>query len=482
MFKTKTKKIYEGDTRITLDARHQQMIEKFNQEQKQVIKLRKELSQFENKLKHLKNDTYKKNTFHPEKWQEILELEKRIDEQKESIRKLEQKENEQEYFLKTGDILSQYYSHITSVGTNPLDVTFTKIEQENASKTNAQKMLRQSMPKPKGKRNHSWMENTSTRVSNIMSFFQETPSVHEPEKVSEEVTVISTDNQLPVVAPASNPVVVEQESTSVVKLDEIEESIQFLHPGDDFDRAHALHQYLQEVDPQYIPPRPATWMIEFCPTCLEKDNKKREMIVSHHDGFMVCEICGHLEEVVIDSEKPSYKDPPPEATYFAYKRINHFQEWLNQIQAKESTEIPPEVYQYILEEIRKERITDLALLTRDKIRGYLKKLRLNKYYEHIPHIINKLNGLPPAILTREMEEKLRVMFKEIQGPFLEICPKNRKNFLSYSYVLHKFVELLGMDEYKVLFPLLKSREKLHQQDMMWKQICAKLGWEYIPSI
>ena len=41
-------------------------------------------------------------------------------------------------------------------------------------------------------------------------------------------------------------------------------------------------------------------------------------------------------------------------------------------------------------------------------------------------------------LWTEVQEKLRMMFKEIQGPFMKHCPKTRKNFLSYSYVLHKF--------------------------------------------
>ena len=112
----------------------------------------------------------------------------------------------------------------------------------------------------------------------------------------------------------------------------------------------------------------------------------------------------------------------------------------------------------------------------------MKKLKLNKYYEHVPHIINRLNGLSPPVMDRETEEKLRIMFKEIQGPFMKVCPKERKNFLSYSYVLHKFVELLGLDEFLQCFPLLKSREKLHQQDLIWKEICKDLKWEFIKSI
>ena len=85
-------------------------------------------------------------------------------------------------------------------------------------------------------------------------------------------------------------------------------------------------------------------------------------------------------------------------------------------------------------------------------------------------------------MPKELEEKLRAMFKEIQGPFLEVCPPTRTNFLSYSYVLYKFVELLGLDQYKQCFSLLKSRDKLYDQDQIWRKICDKLKWQYIKSI
>ncbi len=74
------------------------------------------------------------------------------------------------------------------------------------------------------------------------------------------------------------------------------------------------------------------------------------------------------------------------------------------------------------------------------------------------------------------------MFSEIQEPFEKHCPTTRKNFLSYSYVLYKFCELLGEDSLKQHFPLLKSAEKLYAQDSIWKNICKELGWEFIRSI
>ena len=213
--------------------------------------------------------------------------------------------------------------------------------------------------------------------------------------------------------------------------------------------------------------------------CLKCNCEKKTHLA---DGCMVCEKCGQVDYIVIDSDKPSYKDPPKEISYFAYKRINHFNEWLAQFQAKETTDIPQDLYDQILIEIKKERIDNMGDLTSSKVREILKKLKKNKYYEHVPHIINKLNGLPPPIMSRDTEEELRRMFKEIQIPFAKFCPKDRKNFLSYSYVLHKFVELLELDQFLDCFILLKSREKLHQQDLIWKQICDYLKWEFIPSV
>ena len=152
---------------------------------------------------------------------------------------------------------------------------------------------------------------------------------------------------------------------------------------------------------------------------------------------------------------------------------------LAQFQAKESTEIMPEILHKIRIEIKKARITKVQEINPKKMREFLKKLKLNKYYEHIPHIINRLNGVPPMVMSRDTEEKLRTMFKEIQAPFIKHCPKGRKNFLSYSYVLHKFVQLLGLDDFLVCFPLLKSREKLHAQDQIWEKICNELNWQFI---
>ena len=96
--------------------------------------------------------------------------------------------------------------------------------------------------------------------------------------------------------------------------------------------------------------------------------------------------------------------------------------------------------------------------------------------------MNRLNGVQAPVLSREVEDKLRFMFREIQPSFIKHCPKGRSNFLSYSYVLYKFCQLLELDEFLPCFPLLKSREKLYMQDKIWQCICEDMGWEFIKSI
>ena len=242
------------------------------------------------------------------------------------------------------------------------------------------------------------------------------------------------------------------------------------------EKGNLLDDYLNIIDNSYDSKKNKIIDDSVCDKCNSKLN------TNYIEGISICSKCGEQFNILIDSDKPNYKEPNYESNYFAYKRINHFNEWLSQFQAKESTDISSEVIEKILFELKKERIFNVANISNSKIRDILKKLKLNKFYEHIPYIINKINGKPPPTITKQIEEKLRYMFKEIQTPFEKHCPKNRKNFLSYSYVLHKFVQLLELDDFLPCFMLLKSREKLHQQDQIWKQICGYLKWQYIPSV
>lgn len=243
------------------------------------------------------------------------------------------------------------------------------------------------------------------------------------------------------------------------------------------DRSVLLDRFRLLIDNEYICEKNRNLaMIKKCDDC----DMDKTLIQS--EGIFVCQNCGEVEMIIIEAERPNYKDVVPEKPGYPYKRINHFNEWLSQFQAKESTEIPQEVYEMVLAELHKNRIYDLKKLSLQNVKRILKKLSLNLYYEHTTHIISKLSGLPPPTINRDTEEELRRMFRQIQAPFEKHCPKFRINFLSYSYVLHKFCQLLELDDFIKCFPLLKSREKLRQQDKIWEAICFELRWQFIPSI
>ena len=200
-------------------------------------------------------------------------------------------------------------------------------------------------------------------------------------------------------------------------------------------------------------------------------------------GVTVCYSCG-LTAVNNISNIPewNYTESHEYIKPYSYKRTNHFKEWIIQIQGREGTNVPDEVLQLLILEIKKERLTDKTLITFYKVKEFLKKLKLNKYYEHIPNIIHKITGAKQLMISHELEAKLTDMFNEIQEPFEKHCPNNRKNFLSYSYTLYKFFQLLNKNDYLIYFPLLKSRDKLFEQENIWKGICKELNWKFISCI
>ena len=394
--KNKIKKKDDFDTRVTLEAKHVEKIEMFENNKKLLIKKKNELKKLEIKYNFLNQ---KKNIELTENEMNIkLSIHDKINEIKRFIKK---KENQKDidYFLDTGDLLFKYYENKQNVAQGK-NIKINNIKSNNLNK------------------------------KSVMEYFK------------------------------TNDI--------KVKKEEANSKCNFLS------RSNIYEKYMSKTDENYVINHENN--IDICINC----NIEKTLFISN--GKLICVKCGDETPILIDSDKPSYKDPPREVCYFAYKRINHFNEWLAQFQAKESTDIPQAVYNDILIELKKERINNIKDLTPSKLREILKKLKKNKYYEHIPHIINKLNGVPPPIMSRKTEEELRRMFKEIQVPFHKYCPSNRKNFLSYSYVLHKFVQLLELDEFLPCFMLLKSREKLQQQDQIWKKICEHLKWQFIPSL
>jgi len=217
---------------------------------------------------------------------------------------------------------------------------------------------------------------------------------------------------------------------------------------------------------------------DICEIC-----RQGELIPHDEEGILICNNnnCGKFITYIVDSSKPSNKEPPNEVSYTAYIRLNHFKEILSQFQAKETTQIPDEVIEAIRNRIKKERITDFSVINYNKMREILRKLGFNKYFEHIQYI-NSIFGIKPPIMNEELHETLCVLFIEIQKPWAIHCPANRTNFFNYTYTLYQLCVLLDQTQYLPYIPLLKDRDKQIEQDMIWKLVCNDLDWEFTPTV
>jgi hypothetical protein len=239
--------------------------------------------------------------------------------------------------------------------------------------------------------------------------------------------------------------------------------------------SNIVQKYLSNIDDSFLDVNSFVCQTDVCKVC-----HKGELIPLEDEGILVCNSCSRSIPYLIENEKPSYKEPPKEVCFYAYKRINHFKEILAQFQGKETTQIPPDVIENIRLQIKKERI-EIAQITNGKTKEVLKKLGYNKYYEHIPFIKDKL-GIKPPIMSQELEETLCNLFTDLQAPYSKFCPDDRVNFLNYYYTAYKLCELLGEEKYLPFFPMLKDKEKRIEQDVIWKKICEELDWEFIHTI
>ena len=236
-------------------------------------------------------------------------------------------------------------------------------------------------------------------------------------------------------------------------------------------------KYLTLINNNYSYDKLINCVNNFChkPSCMI------EKILFHSEGYYACPKCGDAEYIVIDSEVPSHKDAVNEKPKYPYKKINHLKEKLNQLQSKETVNIDETVIKIIKKELKKKRIIP-SKSTPPEIKKILKKYKLHEYYEHLQQIYCRISGANPVTISRDTEKKVIEMFNDMQESFMKHKPIGRSNFLNYSYILNKIFKILDMKGHAKFFNLLKSKDKLRDQDLVWHKICDDMGWDYYASL
>jgi len=301
-FKIKNKKKSPVDTRITLDAQHNQKMKYFKDLKKSLPAKKKNLKSMNHEFKELKKKKF--NTLSDEEIARYLELKEQIPIKQKEIENIETNKEETEYLLNTGYLLCQYYDNINHVASGKKIKRKKKVKKKN------------------------------TNTKSVIDFFQRTSSPNNLENIEEE-----KDNQT-----------IDDDNSEYMDDDKESTITDFSTPNDNIDndpdshphsnlppqpdpendkhiisRAKILDEYLSKTDKRHIKSmNDDDDSYDICKRCHQDS-----VCLIHSDGILVCKNCGFQIPILIDSDKPSYKDPPREISYFAYKRINHFNELKN---------------------------------------------------------------------------------------------------------------------------------------------------------
>ena len=197
-----------------------------------------------------------------------------------------------------------------------------------------------------------------------------------------------------------------------------------------------------------------------------------------HALHLSCPACGYSVTYLDATTSSTAFDEVIEFSQYSYKRVNHYSMWLTLVQGKEAHRVPDDVLTQVMTHLYDQQgIRVPTDITPRRVRDVLRKLRLRRAYDHVTQITARLSGVRPPRLTPATEEKLRNLFLQMQPAFQRHAPKTRTNFLSYSYVLYRSFQMLGLHHMLDNITLLKGRDKLEANDAIFWRMADDLGWK-----
>lgn len=374
------------------------------------------------------------------------------------IKSAEEENQSLDYISKGGDLLINYYNITSSVyyNTDGLDSS-SYIEQSTCAETSCVSEMSDKYDFCPLKSKKQQKVDKLKELNELSKLNRKLKKPVKKRKVEQNTVVSKTIFQYLPITESKEDIKNKEQDTEII-----------------LNRATLQHKFLMVVDSSYACGKVKATKIVYCPNC------NIEKILDQSGGCYICKKCGDYENVIMESELPSHKELANEKQKYPYKKINHLKEKLNQFQSKESADVPEEICTIVKNDLRKRKIHPKKC-TPLLIRTILKKYKLTNWYEHLQQIYCKISGSVPITLSSETEETIINMFQAMQESFRNHCPSHRSNFLSYSYVLNKLFKILKMPNHSKYFGLLKSKEKLREQDIIWAKICKDLGWDFHSS-
>lgn len=283
--KSYNKSSYNNDN-ITIDAKHSEMVGYFKNLQDSTPTLKEELKKLI--VEYNIKDINRKNDIEYILYRDNLK--EKINEIKSKINSINNNDEINNYYLNVGTLLHSYYENVENsknvqIDSENFEDNLINYEDDDID---LEDETIEYLPKK---------ENSSYK--SVLQFFntRENKEIDENDNKSIATEIIPEG----VYASLKISDFVKEEST--------------------FKKKNILDEYLQKIDSGYVSRIKIDYNICKCTVC------NLEMTLYPSDGYQICNGCGYQQNILIESDKPSFKDPPMEVCYFSYKRINHYNEF-----------------------------------------------------------------------------------------------------------------------------------------------------------
>lgn len=428
-YKYKPEKHRFRESLESIDEIHDKQVNAFKTQQILIMEKKNKIKTLEQEIVDLNADVAKTSDNVFEKLKKITQCKKAIAEIQNNINKAENYKSEINYYSKTYDVLSDYYNITNGIlynkdlddeipqgpqGTQKNTHTAIQISNELLEITDSHK--KRKLKRPVNKRNKK-IEADTPNIMNILN----------------------------------NNIKVEQKKVC---------------------KAELQNKYLMIMDKEYACINSKDNIIKKCKTC------NIDKVIIYNEALICCPVCGSADIIFIETDTPSHDEIYIEKPKYPYKKIGHCIEKLNQFLCKGTANIPAHVISTLENEITKHSISK-ENITLNFLENIMKKHKFGDYYENIMFIYNKLTGKPAQTISHVLHDSVIEYFKKADQIFeTKYKPTDRNNFLKYTFVLHKIFLLHNRPDIANYFKLLKSPDKLKQQERIWEKICYDLDWAY----
>lgn len=206
-----------------------------------------------------------------------------------------------------------------------------------------------------------------------------------------------------------------------------------------------------------------------CPQCgahqWELDERRSERVCG----------CGVVQKCGTVSAKYLPFDRTVRSNYHAYRRITHFTSLLDALTTRRP---PPDLLAAVEAEARRQRV-DPARLVHARMRDLMRAVGAETSYPLAPTLLAALKREPLPRLTVHEIMRLHALFESVQRAFTAVIravDRQRKNFVSYPFLLRKCLQHIGRDDLGAHLFMLKTPEKVRRQQVIWGAIHRHLNW------